>query len=173
VWNLDTIATGLPGTDTLYRWVVPSGVPDTGRIVVIAYGPGWQFDMSDSAITFIGSGVAEGTSNIPQQWSLSVSPNPARGAFTVRYDVPGKWGLYRAESDAGAPRDCPHFPVPVRIGIYDAGGRLVRSLCEVAPGRYEARISSGVLTAGVYFVRLEPSAVSRQPLAVTKVVVSR
>jgi hypothetical protein len=154
---------------------VPANVPDTGRIVVIAYGPGWQFDISDSVITFTSGGVAEGTSNIPQQWSLSVSPNPARGAFTVRYDVPGKWGLYRAESDAGAPRDCPHFPVPVRIGIYDAGGRLVRSLCEgeVAPGRYEARIPSGVLTAGVYFVRLEPSAVSRQPLAVTKVVVTR
>jgi len=23
---------------------------------------------------------------------------------------PGKWGLYRGESDAAAPRDCPHFP---------------------------------------------------------------
>ncbi len=157
LWNLDTIARGLPGTDTIYRWVVPSGVPETARVVVIAYGPGWQFDMSDSVITFIGGGVAEGTRDVPLQWSLSVSPNPARGAFTVRCDVPGKWGLYRAESDAGAPRDCPHFPVPVRIGIYDAGGRLVRSLCEgeVAPGRYEARVPSGVLPAGIYFLRLE------------------
>jgi hypothetical protein len=177
LWNFDTIATGLPATDTLYRWVVPASVPDTGRIVVMAYGPGHQYDMSDSAITFIGGGVAEGMHKVPLQWSLSVSPNPARGAFSVRYDVPGlgKWGLYRAESDAGALRDCPHFPVPVRIGIYDAGGRLVRSLRDgdVAPGRYEVRLPSGVLPAGVYFVRLEPSAVSRQPVAVTKVVVTR
>jgi hypothetical protein len=158
-WLLDTIARGLPGTDTLCRWVVPSGAPDTGRVVVIAYGPGWQFDISDSVVTFTSGGVSEGTHNVPLQWALSVSPNPARGAFTVQYDVPGlgKWGLYRAESDVGAPRDCPHFPVPVRIGIYDAGGRLVRSLSEgaVAPGRYEARIPSGVLPAGIYFLRLD------------------
>jgi hypothetical protein len=182
---LDTLAHGLPATDTLYRWVVPSGVPDTGRIVVIAYGPGWQFDISDSVITFTSGGVAEGTSNIPQQWSLSVSPNPARGAFTVRYDVPGKWGQSQrgdTSTERREERDADVSPArgravqsPFSLGIYDAGGRLVRSLCEgeVAPGRYEARISSGVLTAGVYFVRLEPSAVSRQPLAVTKVVVSR
>jgi hypothetical protein len=71
LWNLDTIATGLLGADTLYRWVVPESVPDTGRIIVMAYGtvpgrdsvPGhvaWQWDMSDSVITFIGGGVAEG-----------------------------------------------------------------------------------------------------------------
>jgi hypothetical protein len=195
-WNLDTITRGLPGTDTLYRWVVPAGVPDTGRVVVIAYGQAlgvrqqgcrlsgkagatlpqskdsrvaWQFDISDSAITFIGSGVAEGTSNIPQQWSLSVSPNPARGAFSIRYEVPLPLTLALSQREREGVREV------MSLGIYDAGGRLVRSLCEgeVAPGRYEARISSGVLTAGVYFVRLEPSAVSRQPLAVTKVVVSR
>jgi hypothetical protein len=45
----------------------------------------------------------------------------------------------------------------VSLGIYDAGGRLVRSLCEgaVAPGRYETRIHSGVLPAGIYFLRLD------------------
>jgi hypothetical protein len=152
-WLLDTIAHGLPGTDTLYRWVVPSGVPDTGRIIVMAYGPGHQWDMSDSVIYLTGGGVAEGT-HVPLQWSLSVSPNPARGAFTVRYDVPSQGR--------------------VSVGVYDAGGRLVRSLRDgdVAPGRYETKLSSGTLPAGVYFVRLEPSAVSRQPLAV-KVVVTR
>jgi len=167
LWNLQTIAAGLPGTDTLCHWVVPSGVPDTGRIVVMAYGPGHQWDMSDSAITFTSGGVAEGTHGVPQQWSLSVSPNPARGAFTVRYDVPLTLALSQREREG--------VREVMSLGIYDAGGRLVRSLCDgaVAPGRYEARISSGVLTAGVYFVRLEPSAVSRQPLAVTKVVVTR
>jgi hypothetical protein len=152
-WNLDTIATGLPGMDTLYRWVVPSGVPDTARIVVMAYGPGYQWDMSDSVITFIGGGVAEGTHNVPLQWSLSVSPNPARGAFTVRYDVPGKWGQsqpLRGQTEVQS-------PFSVSLGVYDAGGRLVRSLSggDVSPGRYEARVPSGVLPAGIYFLRLD------------------
>jgi len=211
LWHLSTIATGLPPADTLYRWVVPEGVPDTGRIVVIAYGglpslssdenggctqsaqgkwgqslgargravqspfsgrAAWQFDMSDSAITFIGGGVEEGTSNIPLQWSLSVSPNPARGAVTVRYDVPGLGAKAGTVPQSARTRGT----VPVfALGIYDAGGRLVRSLSDgaVAPGRYEVRLPAGVLPAGVYFVRLEPSAASRQPVAVTKVVVSR
>lgn len=137
LWSLDTIATGLPGTDTLHRWVVPSGVPDTGRVLVIAYGPGWQYDMSDSVIHFTGGGVAEETRRVPQQWSLSVSPNPARGAFSVHYEVPSK--------------------ARVSAGVYDANGRLVRSLCQgnVTPGRYEVRLSSGVLPAGVYFCALD------------------
>jgi hypothetical protein len=166
LWDLDTIATGLPATDTIYRWVVPSGVPDTGRIVVMAYGPGHQWDMSDSAITFISGGVAEGTRNIPLHWLLSVSPNPARGAFSVRYDVPDMRGLGTRPEVAGggqspAERTRPQSgTVPttsvMSLGIYDAGGRLVRSLSEgdASPGRYEARIPLGVLAAGVYFCTL-------------------
>jgi hypothetical protein len=136
-WLLDTIAHGLSSTDTLYRWVVPAGVPETARVVVIAYGPGWQFDMSDSVIYLTGGGVAEGTRNVPLPWSLSVSPNPARGAFSVCYGVPRQ--------------------SRVSVGVYDAGGRLVRSLCDgdVAPGRYEVRLPFGVLPAGIYFLRLD------------------
>lgn len=137
LWNLSTIAVGLPGTDTLYHWVVPANVPDTGRIVVIAYGPGWQYDMSDSVITFIGGGVAEGTHNVPLQWALSISPNPARGAFSVRYDVPRQ--------------------ARVSVGIYDVDGRLAKSLSEgeISPGRYEAKLPAGELPAGIYFLRLD------------------
>jgi len=153
LWNLDTIATGLPGTDTIYRWVVPEDVPDTGRVVVMAYGPGQQWDMSDSAIAFTSGGVAEGTHRVPQQWALSVSPNPARGAFTVRYDVPGKWGQsqpLRGQTEVQS-------PFSMSIGIYNVGGRLVRSLTEgeVSPGRHEVRFPSGALPAGIYFIRLD------------------
>jgi hypothetical protein len=137
LWHLSTIATGLPSTDTVYRWVVPTNVPDTGRIVVMAYGPGWQFDMSDSVIHFIGGGVAEGTRNVPLQWSLSVSPNPARGPLCVRYDVPRQ--------------------ARVSVGIYDVDGRLAKSLSEgeISPGRYEAKLPAGELPAGIYFLRLD------------------
>jgi hypothetical protein len=153
LWNLDTIARGLRATDTLCRWVVPASVPDTGRIVVIAYGPGWQYDISDSVIDFTGGGVVEGVRNVPLQWSLSVSPNPARGAFTVSYDVPGLGAKAGTVPQSARTRGT----VPVfALCIYDAGGRLVRSLTEgdVPPGRYEARLSSGALPAGVYFCTL-------------------
>jgi hypothetical protein len=212
-WLLDTIVHGLPITDTLYRWVVPSGVPDTGRIVVIAYGGctqsakgkwgqslgargravqspfsghvAWQYDISDSVIYLTGGGVAEETHSVPMQWSLSISPNPARGAFTVRYDVPGlgtKAGTVR-EGDTPperlrrtrrgcVPSARTRGTAPVfALGIYDASGRLVRSLSdgEVSPGRYEARIPSGVLPAGIYFLRLDTPGFR----AVKKAVVAR
>jgi hypothetical protein len=135
LWRLDTIVTGLPATDTLYRWVVPDDTMDTCRIVVMAYGPGWQYDISDSAIHILPVGVAEGPRRMPVEWALSVSPNPARGAFAVRYEVP---------------RQC-----RVSVGVYDADGRLVRSLTEgdVTPGRYETKLP-GTLPAGVYFCTL-------------------
>jgi len=167
LWNCETIATGIPGTDTLYRWLVPEGVPDTARIVVIAYGPGWQYDVSDSAFRFISGALAEGPRRAPLQWSLSVTPNPARGAFTVRYEVPLTLALSQREREG--------VREAVSLGIYDVNGRLVGPLCDgsVAPGRYEAKLPSGALPAGVYFVRLEPSATSGHPFAVTKVIVAR
>jgi len=140
LWNLSAIATGLPATDTLYQWTIPASVPDTGRVVVVAYGPGWQYDVSDSVIAFTGGGVAEGTHNVPLQWSLAVSPNPARGAFFVRYDLPTQ--------------------ARVSVGVYDVAGRLVRSLTdgEASPGRYETRLPSGTLRAGVYVCTLDNGA---------------
>jgi hypothetical protein len=165
LWDLDTIAHGLPASDTLYRWVVPASVPDTGRIVVIAYGPGWQYDISDSVVNFTGGGVAEGIRRAPLQWSLSVSPNPALGAFTVKYDVPGVVSPRRSGGASFEARFLTSFGMTasgavsssrVSLGIYDAGGRMVRSLSDgdVVPGRYEVRLPSGTLPAGVYFCTL-------------------
>jgi len=190
LWTLDTITHGLPASDTLYRWVVPASVPDTGRVVVIAYGGlpplssnenggctqsagkwgqslgargravqspfsgrvAWQFDISDSVIDFTGGGVAEAPDRVPLQWSLSVSPNPARGAFTVRYDVPLTLALSQREKEG--------VREVMSLGIYDAGGRMVRSLSEgnVVPGRHEARVPSGLLPAGVYFCTMNTGA---------------
>ena len=70
----------------------------------------------------------------------------------MRYDVPGKWGLSQplcGQTDVQS-------PFSMSLGIYDVGGRLVRSLSEgdVAPGTYEAKLPSGALPAGVYFCTL-------------------
>jgi hypothetical protein len=140
LWNLSTIATGLPGTDTAFRWVVPAGVPETARVVVIAYGPGWQYDMSDSVIDFTGGAVAEKPNQAPRQWSLSISPNPARGALSVRYDVPR--------------------PARVSLRLFDAAGRAVRILSQglLAPGRYTAKIMpAGDIPEGVYYLLMQES----------------
>jgi hypothetical protein len=162
-WLLDTIATGLPDTDTLYRWVVPSGVPDTGRIIVMAYGPSpqpspngrgsegeglprlgqvaWQFDISDSAIHFTGSGVAEASRNLFVTRLRGCSPNPFARGTSVNYEL-AQYG-------------------PVELTVHDVSGRLVRRL-ESGPRqrgfhgvRWDGTDGGGrVVPTGVYFVRL-------------------
>ena len=61
----------------------------------------------------------------------------------------------------------------VSVGVCDAGGRLVRSLADgcLAPGRHEARLTSGSVPAGIYFVRLA-SGVGREASRVVKVVLT-
>jgi len=135
LWVLDTIATGFSPGDSTFDWVVPPGPIDSARVVAIAYGPGcWQYDESDSAFKI--QGIEEAQPAPVRDWALSVNPNPARGAFAVRYDVP---------------RQC-----RVSVGVYDAGGRLVRPMSEgdVAPGKYETKLLPGTLPAGIYFCTL-------------------
>ncbi len=136
-YRLDTIAHGLSPSESTYSWVVPDTTLDSARILAIAYGPGWQFDESDHPFRIAPAGVAGPRIAPPREWSLSVNSNPTRGAVTVSYDVP--------QSDH------------VLVGLYDVDGRLARPLAEglVAPGRYRAAVSSAVLPAGVYFVRLD------------------
>ena len=136
-YRLDTIVTGLSPGESTYSWVVSDTALDSARIVAIAYGPGWQFDESDSAFRIARVGMVGPRIEPPRDWALSVNPNPARGAFTVCYDVP---------------RQC-----RVSVGVYDVDGRLVRSLTEgdVTPGRYEARLVRGTLPAGIYFCTLD------------------
>ncbi len=89
---------------------------------------------------YTGSGVEEEKPRPLTSLRLDVVPNPARGAFVARYEVTS--------------------PSRVSVGLYDVGGRLVRSLSEgfVAPGRYEAKLASGILPAGIYFCTLDNGA---------------
>jgi hypothetical protein len=152
LWHFDTIATGILPSQLAYDWAIPDDSLDTCRVVVIAYGPGWQYDISDSAIHILPAGVAEVPRALPKTWALSVSPNPARGAFHVRYDVPENRGQSPGAPASDSARYSPHF----RVGIYDVDGRLVQSLADgvVAPGRYRATVS-GRIPAGIYFCTLD------------------
>ena len=136
-YRLDTIVTGLSPSESTYSWVVPDTTLDSARILAIAYGPGWQFDESDSAFRIAQVGMAGPRIETPRNWTLFVNPSPARGAFTVCYDVP---------------RQC-----RVSVGVYDVDGRLVKDLAEdePAPGRYQATLPHASLPAGVFFVRLD------------------
>jgi hypothetical protein len=78
------------------------------------------------------------------------SPNPFAGVTTVRFDVPDHAG-------------------PVRLRVFNIGGRLVRTLADapIARGRHErtwdGRDESGAkAAAGVYFTRLEVDGRSEQ-----------
>jgi hypothetical protein len=136
-WRLDTIATGLAPTESSYSWVVPDTQLAWAKVLAIAYGPGWQYDESDSAFSIIPSGLADQPRVVVRDWALSVGPTPARGALVVRYDVPRR--------------------SRVSVGLYDVGGRLVRLLSDgdAAPGKYKAMLSSGIVPAGVYFCTLD------------------
>jgi len=133
-WRLDTIVTGLAPSESSYLWFVPDTVLNWAKVLAIAYGPGWQFDESDTFFSIRRTGLAEERPAPSLSWALSVRPNPASRNAVVSYVVP--------------------CPADIRLGLYNAGGRLVRELVsgERAPGRYEVNVS---LPAGIYFCRLE------------------
>lgn len=137
-WRLDTIATGLAPTESSYSWVVPDALHAWAKVLAIAYGPGWQYDESDSAFAIIPSGISTQPPVLVRDWALSVSPNPAAGRATVRLDVPRK--------------------TSVRVCLYGPDGRIAKGLMsgEVGPGRYAAEVrTSAALPPGVYFCTLD------------------
>jgi len=149
-WRLDTIVTGLGPTESSYAWVVPDTELAWAKVLAIAYGPGWQFDESDSAFAIVPAGIAAAKAVLPRDWALSVSPNPAGTWTAFSYDVP--------------------VAAEVRLGLYDAAGRLMAVLAdgERMPGCYTAQVGEA-LPAGVYLARLESAAYS----ATRKLVVQR
>ncbi|NPV14865.1 T9SS type A sorting domain-containing protein [candidate division WOR-3 bacterium] len=134
----ETIATGIPGSDSTYLWTVPNIASDSGKVKIITYGPGWQFDESDRVFRIVPVGVEEQTPGSISDWSLTVSPNPASGRIKVCYDVPSR--------------------STVRLGLYDAAGRLVALLASSThtAGRYRINLGEkALLPRGVYLIRLE------------------
>ncbi len=141
--QLDTIATGLSPTDTLYPWLVPPGPLDSGRIHAIAYGPGWQYDESDSAFRILPGGIAEQN---PVVGDLYPVPTVVRGMLLI-----------------------PHSSFDTRhsaLFLLDIAGRCVMDL---APGENDIRH----LSPGVYFVRGKGPRVQGAEGPSAKVVIQR
>jgi len=137
-WRLDTIATGFAPSESSYSWVVPDTQLAWAKVLAIAYGPGWQFDESDSSFAIVPSGLSAQPPVSVRDWALSVSPNPAAGRATVRWDIPRR--------------------ASVRVCLYGPDGRIAKGLMsrEDGPGRYAAQVrTSAALPAGVYFCTLD------------------
>jgi hypothetical protein len=140
-YELDTIAHGLAPDDTPYVWVVPDVRADSAYVMAIAYGPGWQYDESDSAISILGTGIGEEMLSRIRHLRLAVAPNPALAAVDVDFELP--------------------LSGPVDLSVLDLAGRRVATL---ASGRLETGRHTSCwqrqdpwgrrLPAGVYFVRL-------------------
>jgi hypothetical protein len=139
----DTIALGIPGSDTTYQWIVPNVISDSCKIMIWAYGPprpgeqqprGIAWDFGDFKIR-PGSEVAE-TQYRPAYYNLKISPNPVRNEnLRIQYSVPKL--------------------SKVRLTIYNTLGQLVQMLIEeeMAPGIYELNLRQN-LPNGIHFLQL-------------------
>jgi hypothetical protein len=142
-WRLDTIAHGLPASDTTYLWQIPPDLrSDYCHIVAIAYGPGWQYDESDTFFTIQPLGVEESeVQPVLETKLVGVFPNPMAEHAVVTFQVSKQ--------------------EPVDLRIYDVSGRVVNTLASgiMKPGRYslplEIRHSGLDLASGIYFLSLD------------------
>jgi hypothetical protein len=142
-WRLDTIAHGLPPSDTTYLWQIPSGLRSGYcHVVAIAYGPGWQYDESDTFFTIQPVGVEEsGAQPILETKLVGLFPNPIADHAVVTYQVSKQ--------------------EPVSLRVRDVSGRVVATLANgiVKSGRYSAtfdvRDSRFGLASGVYFLSFD------------------
>lgn len=141
--NLDTIAHGLSPAETSRLWTVPHIISDSCRIFAIAYGPGWQYDESDTCFRIAPVGVAEcPTHETFETGFSSILPNPASSGVGIQFQL----------------RDA----CRIALSVFDASGRTIARLVDgvQSAGRYatswSGRDDGGLmLPRGVYFVRLE------------------
>ena len=141
------------------RLVFEDSVPALGVVSALARLPFVQLGQSESAFrqtlfsfTLLGDPALElrgaGTTGVAGDGApahpleLSVSPNPFTASTSIALDT--------GAGDA------------VRVGIYDAAGRLVRDLAQGVRGRavirWDGKAQSGDLAPGVYFLRLDSAA---------------
>jgi len=139
-WQLDTIAHGLPASETTYAWPAPNVRSDSCRIVAIAYGPGRQYDESDSCFRIGPAGMTGASAPLIHETRLlGVSPNPIRDHAEIRFQL--------AE------------PGRVFLRVSDVLGRTVAVLANdvLKPGAYTRVLPTNDLPSGIYFLDFNTS----------------
>jgi hypothetical protein len=130
-------------TDGEYAIVYPTPVDLRGRRVTISTDEGGAYNSVIGASS--GSpDLAPMQDGLPTRMTIRASVNPVRQGTTLEYTVPRAMG-----------------PSPVRIQVFSATGRLVRTLVSTTqnPGRYTERWdlttdSGRPAASGVYLYRL-------------------
>jgi hypothetical protein len=157
------------------------------------YAIGWYTIDNGGALQSTGGVYAlSGTIGQPEAGSLSGGTYALRGGFWMTGSStagiePGEAGapllafrLHKAAPNPFAQRSTMAFDLPqssvVRLGVYDAAGRLVRTLADetLSAGKHErawdrSDLRGRSVSAGVYFVRLEAAGFA----ATEKIVVLR
>jgi len=138
----ETIATGIPGTDTSYLWTVPNISSDSCKVKVIAYGPGWQYDESDNVFSIAPVGIEERKIFAPQKFNLTVQPNLIKGNANIKLSIPEE--------------------TEISLIVSDISGKKVKTIIQkdVRPGNYKISWdgnddSNKRLPSGVYFLILK------------------
>jgi hypothetical protein len=133
---LDTIAHGLSPAETSWLWTVPHLWSDSCRIQAIAYGPGWQYDESDTCFRIAPSGVEESASPLVSETRLlGAFPNPLTSATSIQFQL-SKLS-------------------PVNLRICDVSGRTVATLTDgvMKPGIYRRDWEvAPTVPNGIYFL---------------------
>ena len=95
------------------------------------------------ATPYASSEVPDSPAELPDTFALeSCTPNPLGAVGSITYAVP--------------------VPSHVTIRLYDAAGRVVRTLMDgdAAPGYHQARMAPGGLISGIYFCRMDAAGFS-------------
>jgi len=135
-WNLDTLIHALGPSDTAWTWTVPDIRSDYCHVVAIAYGPGWQYDESDTFFQILPVGVEEAAAlPVRETRLLGASPNPLTATTRIQFQL----------REQG----------PVSLRICDVSGRTVAALVDggMRPGTYHRNWEvAPSVPNGIYFL---------------------
>jgi hypothetical protein len=144
-WTLDTLIHGLPPNDTDWVWTVPEIRSDYCHVVAIAYGPGWQYDESDTFFQILPLGVEESAALLVRETKLlGAYPNPCAGTMRLSFQI-GSQGQSTTRQSL------------ISLRICDVSGRTVATLADgvMRPGVYHRDWEAApTVPNGVYFVLL-------------------
>ncbi len=133
-------------TDNLFEWCGGNAmaINTAGNIFIAgASADSTQSSFATLKYTQSPTGVYQGTSNLPEDFSLSQNyPNPFNPTTTIKYSVP------KTRTNQSS---------IINLKIFDILGREIATLVNElqAPGSYEVIFNAGSLASGIYFYQLQ------------------